>query len=94
VKGGDHDNPLSPSGLAIAFGRGLYVLAKPLDVGFGLLRRWVGVFADLCNVRALWFNIDNKALPIRRASNPPIRESRTSESARDKNSADPEAMHC
>jgi len=46
------------------------------DVRFGLLGCLIGVFANLGNAFVLirWLDVDDKALLIRRANNPPIRE--------------------
>jgi hypothetical protein len=63
--------------------------AKPFDVGFGLLRCLIGVFANLCKAFVLtgWPDIDDKTGSIRRADDPPIGKDRSSESTRDKSSA-------
>jgi hypothetical protein len=80
---------------AVVFGFGFCFFAKPFDVGFGLLNCLICIFANFGNAffRTLWFNVDDKALLIRRADNPPGRKGRTSESASDNSNGDEEATH-
>jgi hypothetical protein len=53
------------------------LFAEPLNVGFGLLARWVNLLTYLGDVFVLanWLYIDDEALFIGCANDPPIRES-------------------
>jgi hypothetical protein len=52
--------------------------AKTFGIGFSLLRCLIDILTNLGNalVFTRWLDIDNKALLVSRANNPPIRESR------------------
>jgi hypothetical protein len=54
------------------------LFAEPLDVGFGLLARWVNILTDLSDalVLARWLYVHDKTLVIGCANDPPIRERR------------------
>lgn len=53
--------------------------AEGFDPGFGLLLCLVDVLANLRNIIARRLDIDDEALPISCANNPPIRNGRISE---------------
>lgn len=61
--------------------RCICLFAKPLYVGFGLLLRFIDVLAYFGDVLVIgrWLYIDDKALFISCANNPPIRDSRISQ---------------
>ena len=52
--------------------------AEPLNVGFGLLARWVNLLTDLGDALfvACWLYINDETLLIGCANNPPVRRSR------------------
>ena len=54
------------------------LFAEPLNVGFGLLACWVNRLTNLGDalILARWLDIDDEALFIGCANDPPIRESR------------------
>jgi hypothetical protein len=64
---------------------GIWGARKPIfftesfDLGLGLLLCLVDVLADLRNITARRLDVDDEALPIGCANNPPIREGRIGE---------------
>lgn len=85
--GGHAEPPRSSRGqegvaysLSVSWGaRKPIFFTEGFDLGFGLLLCLVDVLADLRNIIARRLDVDDEALPIGCANNPPIRKGRISE---------------
>jgi hypothetical protein len=66
--------------LGVSWGaRKLIFFTEGFDLGFGLLLCLIDIFPHFCNIIARRLDVDDEALPIGCANNPPIRNGRICE---------------